>query len=85
MASIPEWIFGKPFLPCDFGEVIIYIDHLSSSALAYTFGPSLMRPQQENMDTMMKGPKMVNAIVQHLLENKERITVLFICILVIAW
>ena len=48
--------------------------HDNHRSLAYAFGPALLRPQEETMDSLMK-VKTVNGVVQKLLEHKDHITV----------
>ncbi len=46
---------------------------MSISTLAYTFGPSLLRPRVENMQTMTRGMKLSNALVEVIMNNVFRI------------
>jgi len=54
---------------------VYHFVHDNHRSLAYAFGPALLRPQEETMDSLMK-VKTVNGVVQKLLEHKDHITVI---------
>ncbi|KAL6070400.1 Rho GTPase-activating protein 29, variant 2 [Balamuthia mandrillaris] len=55
-------------------RMVEHVEHnkMTASNLAMIFGPLLLRPQIETIDSMMHGPK-VTAIVKHLVEHYDQI------------